>query len=167
MRMLTDWLGSLLRQLCMLWDYVDLRVCTVDIFETLYTGVEIDICFPGLVGYESALRFEPAPPVLRGRRRPWWYHLVWCSSNSCWYYCPTIKLRWWCYHRLLAYRPCFFYWITWLKRVTVKFIRDQESYSNHTASHTTNHTAMTPPERIAVQQSYNLLTAISLGGVRP
>ena len=33
----------------------------------------------------------------------------------------------------------------------VKFIRDQKSYSNHTASHTTNHTAMTPPERIAVQ----------------
>ena len=26
---------------------------------------------PGLVGYESALRFEPAPPALRGRRRPW------------------------------------------------------------------------------------------------
>ena len=49
----------------------------------------------------------------------------------------------------------------------MKFIRDQKSYSNHTASHTTNHTAMTPPERIAVQQSYNLLTAISLGGVRP
>ena len=48
----------------------------------------------------------------------------------------------------------------------VKFIYDQKSYSNHT-SHTTNHTAMTPPERIAVQQSYNLLTAISLGGVRP
>ena len=52
-------------------------------------------------------------------------------------------------------------------RVMVKFIRDQKSYSNYTASHTTNHTAMTPPERIAVQQSYNLLTAISLGGVRP
>ena len=28
----------------------------------------------------------------------------------------------------------------------VKFIRDQKSYSNHTAIHTTNHTAMTPPE---------------------
>ena len=49
----------------------------------------------------------------------------------------------------------------------VKFIRDQKSYNNHTTSHTTNHTAMTPPERIAVQQSYNLLTTISLGGVRP
>ena len=49
----------------------------------------------------------------------------------------------------------------------VKFIRDQKSYNNHTASHTTNHTTMTPPERIAVQQSYNLLTTISLGGVRP
>ena len=35
---------------------------------------------------------------------------------------------------------------------------DQKSYSK---------LAMTPPERIAVQQSYNLLTAISLGGVRP
>ena len=64
------------------------------------------------------------------------------------------------YLRLLAYWPCFF-------TKSRDLFRDQKSYSNHTASHTTNHTAMTPPEQIAVQQSYNLLTAISLGGVRP
>ena len=65
MGMLTDWLGSLLRQLCMLWDYLRSQCLHGRyLWDVKYwgsSGVEIEICFPGMVGYESALRFEPAP----------------------------------------------------------------------------------------------------------
>ena len=93
------------------------------------------------------------------------HHLI-VSINSCRDYCPAS-----CDDDIIIVflHICHVFFINHVIKA-----RDDQIYSrskiiqqSYSKSYTTNHTAMTPHERIAVQQSYNLLTAISPSGVRP